>query len=288
MEKRVHNKKMGTVNDGEKPVEDMNLLLCRPKYFGVHYEINPWMDMRRPARAKLAMKQWLNLCKTLKEVGAHLHFIPPRPGFPDMVFVANAGSFLGGKFVPSQFRWPQRRGEEPFFKNYIQGHFHRLFPLSTSSYFEGEGDLLPFRDIYFAGYGIRSEMGAHKEISKKMKLPMELLRLIHPRFYHLDTCFLPLDDHTALFYPPAFNTTSIKKIKRHVPDAIAVGHEDAFSFACNGFRIGKRIILHKASLSLKEALYQRGYVTCESAVGEFLKAGGSVKCMLLKTSNKWC
>jgi len=262
-------------------MDQTDFLLCRPEYFGVFYQINPWMDVKMPASNKIAMLQWTNLCRVLIEVGANLHFIPPQPGLPDMVFVANAGSMIRGKFIPSRFRWPQRQGEEPLYRDYIHGRSCAILPLSPSYFFEGEGDLLPFRNVYFAGYGIRSDKQAHEEIIKKMEVPIELLRLVNPNFYHLDTCFFPLDDRSALYYPPAFDVRSRKKIERFIPDAIAVGEEDALSFSCNGIRMGRHVLLNKATPALKSALFQRGFVAREVPAGEFIKAGGSVKCMVL-------
>jgi hypothetical protein len=34
------------------------LLLCPPDYFGIEYEINPWMDRTRKAVPVLACAQW--------------------------------------------------------------------------------------------------------------------------------------------------------------------------------------------------------------------------------------
>lgn len=262
----------------------MRLLMCRPRYFGIHYEINPWMDVNRPADKGRAMRQWLNLCRALKVLGARLSFIPPHSGFPDMVFVANAGSIFGKRFIPSRFRWPERRGEEPFYRACMKRRGFRLMRLSTDSFFEGEGDLLPIGKTYFAGYGIRSQAAAHQEAARRMNLRLALLRLIHPHFYHLDTCLLPLSRRSALFYPSAFDAASRAKIKRHIPDAIPVSREDAFQLACNGICVGRTVLLHRASRALSAALHQRGFEVREAPVGEFLKSGGSVKCMLLRLS----
>ena len=41
------------------------LLLCPPDYYGIEYEINPWMSRARGAEAALAQKQWEGLHATL-------------------------------------------------------------------------------------------------------------------------------------------------------------------------------------------------------------------------------
>ena len=37
------------------------LLLCAPDYYGIEYEINPWMSRARGAETELAKSQWQGL-----------------------------------------------------------------------------------------------------------------------------------------------------------------------------------------------------------------------------------
>ena len=41
------------------------LLLCPPDYYGIEYEINPWMSVARGAEAAVAQQQWKQLYATL-------------------------------------------------------------------------------------------------------------------------------------------------------------------------------------------------------------------------------
>ena len=66
------------------------ILMCPPDYFGIEYEINPWMDQRRGADHKLATEQWQGLRKLLEEAGATIECMEPKQGMPDLVFTANA------------------------------------------------------------------------------------------------------------------------------------------------------------------------------------------------------
>ena len=71
-----------------------NILVCRPTYFGIDYEINPWMSKNFKTSKKLFLKQWDLLCNSLKDSGAKLNKILPKKNLPDMVFTANAGLYL--------------------------------------------------------------------------------------------------------------------------------------------------------------------------------------------------
>ncbi len=96
------------------------LLLCAPDYYGIEYEINPWMSRARGAEAALAQKQWEQLHAILSKLDCKVHLIAPQPGLPDMVFTANAGLTVGRKFIPSNFRHKERAGEQPFFADWME------------------------------------------------------------------------------------------------------------------------------------------------------------------------
>ena len=48
------------------------------------------------------------------------------------------------------------------------------------------------------------------------------LELTDPHFYHLDTCFCPLDAETAAYYPPAFDPYARRVLAANTPRLIEV------------------------------------------------------------------
>ncbi len=112
------------------------------------------------------------------------------------------------------------------------------------------------------------------------------LRLIDPRFYHLDTCFCPLSGGYLLYYPPAFDTYSNALIERRIPEnkRLIVPEPDAVNFACNAVNVGNVIIMNKISAELEQAIAEKGFQVKQTALTEFLKAGGAAKCLTLKTT----
>ena len=60
--------------------------------------------------------------------------------------------------------------------------------------------------------------------------------------------------------------------------------EAANTLACNAVNIGDRVILNQASDPLKARLMLAGFHVHEVELSEFLKAGGSAKCLTLKLS----
>ena len=125
---------------------------------------------------------------------------------------------------------------------------------------------------------------AHPVIEDYFDIELVSIRLTDERFYHIDTCFCPLTDGFLMYHPPAFDYDSRIAIESRIPPhkRIIVDTFDAGNFACNAVNIGDRVILNKASEPLKARLMLAGFRVHEVELSEFLKAGGSAKCLTLK------
>jgi N-dimethylarginine dimethylaminohydrolase len=259
----------------------MKVLMCAPEHYAIRYEINPWMKLRNPIHTAKASGQWQVLYHSLRKLGVEVWKVPQKKACPDMVFTANAGIARGRTFIPSHFRYAQRQGEEMAFQRFFRQKGYKIHDVARGLFFEGEGDLLAYRDMFFGGFRFRSEVRAHERVSNALGRRLVTLELSAPQFYHLDTCFLPLDDRSVLYYPQAFDAYGRRVIRRFIQNPVAVSREDAYQFACNGIRVGRTVVLNRASRRLKGQLAVLGYNVLESPTSEFMKAGGSVKCLLL-------
>jgi N-dimethylarginine dimethylaminohydrolase len=262
------------------------ILMCPPDYFTVDYVINPWMAGHEDSLSlETAKRQWQTLRDTVSEF-ADIVTIEPDPDLPDMVFTANAGVVYGNKAIASHFMPMERRPEELIFKQWFRDNGFELLDLDEKIGFEGAGDCLFDRDgpWLWTGYGFRTEIEAHSEIQKFFDAELVSIRLTDERFYHIDTCFCPLTDGFLMYHPPAFDYESRIAIESRIPPhkRIIVDTLDAGNFACNAINIGDTVILHRASDPLKARLMLAGFKVHEVEMTEFLKAGGSAKCLSLK------
>jgi N-dimethylarginine dimethylaminohydrolase len=261
------------------------LLVCPPKYYRIAYEINSWMHLEVAADPLAAGVQWDNLMAVLtKECAAVLERLDPAPEVPDLVFTANAAAVAGSTAVLSRFRHPERRLEEAYYERWFVGHGYHVERLAEGLYFEGAGDLLELNDVRFGGYRQRTDIRAYEHVSSLLKCEILPVELVDSRFYHLDTCFCPLSGGELLWFPPAFDPYGQATIGDHVGASrrIAVVEEEALRFACNAVSIGKHVVLPEGCPRTMALLQEHGYRPQALNLSEFLKAGGSAKCLTLQ------
>lgn len=263
------------------------ILMCAPTFFEVSYVINPWMTGHvHDTTAERSRRQWDALRET---VARHADVVvqPAAEGQPDMVFAANAGLVFGNSFVPSRFRYDERKGEEPHNHAWFARHGFDIVELPEGVFFEGAGDALFDRGTsrrLWMGHGHRSDAEAAPALARLLDVEVLPLKLADPRFYHLDTCFCPLANGYTLYFPAAFDAASLALIERHVPPAerIVVDEHDAVEFACNAVNLGRVVILNRASGGLRSRLEAAGFMVIEVALDEYMKSGGAAKCLTLR------
>ncbi len=260
-----------------------HLLMCSPKHFDIVYEINPWMSRQRRANPVLAMQQWRALEQMLLECGAKISLVAPQPDLPDLVFTANAAIVFQNTAVLAHFRHSQRQGEEQHFAARLgEAGFQVQTLPRTDLFFEGAGDALFCGDTLFAGYRMRSDALAHQLIGEMLGVRVLPLELIDPYYYHLDTCFCPLTPDAALIYPPAFDTYGRRVLRESISQLIEVSPEEARRFACNAVVVGQTVLTNVGCPKLHASLRESGFEPRETPLDEFMKAGGSAKCLTLR------
>jgi N-dimethylarginine dimethylaminohydrolase len=254
-----------------------HILMCRPKYYGINYSINPWMNTDIGADHNKSIDQWRTLESKIRQLDAEVSYIPPREGLPDMVFTANAGLFLdNGVFILASFKHKERQGEEDHFEKWFVDRgltVHRI-----EHEFEGAGDALYLNDKLIGGHGFRTDPLAYERYFFKADV---LAELVDPYFYHLDTCFCPLKDGDYLIWPGAFSEEGLKNIRNVGGNEISVIEPEAKQFACNAVVIGRDVILPTECPDTMQKLRQAGYTPHAVEMSEFIKSGGACKCLTL-------
>jgi len=269
------------------------VLLTSPEHFRVAYVINPHMAGNEGTvdRAE-ARRQWEALREAYERVGVEVSVLAGVEGLPDMVFCANQTlpyRTPGGEtgVVLSRMHAAQRKPEVDHYARFFEGEGYEVRGLEPDLVgdFEGMGDAIwhPGRYLLWGGHGFRTDAGVYDRLSEKLGFPILTLRLDDPDFYHLDTCFCPLDESTVLIYPGAFDGDGLALIRSMFSRVLEAPEEEARRlFACNAHAPdGRHVIIQEGCTDTNRMLREAGYEPVEVDTGEFLKSGGSVFCMKL-------
>lgn len=258
-------------------------LMCAPEHYAVQYVINPWMDPTTPVDVELARKQWTVLYETLVGLGHQVHLLDPQVGLPDMVYAANGGFCVDGVVYGARFRYPQRVAEAILHRDWYAARaldgWRFAEPAQTN---EGEGDFAyvpgAYGGLILAGHGFRTAPAAHAEAQQALGRPVISLRLVDPRFYHLDTALTVLDDATIAYYPAAFSASSQRVLRQLFPDAVLADEADALAFGLNLVSDGRHVVLSAEAAGMATKVAAAGFLPVPVELGELKKGGGSVKC----------
>lgn len=259
--------------------------MCKPVHYGIDYEINPWMDVKNPSNKKEANREWIALHHTMIRLGVWIDYITPRQGLPDMVFTANAGLLHpdSKKIYLSRFKHKERQGES--------FHFHKFFEdqgydvINIQNYFEGSGDAIFCNKVLYCGHGFRSDVSVVDEFENHGFVTIPC-KLIDPNFYHLDTCFCPLNDQHALIYPGAFDNETLISMRKRL-NLIEVKEDQAKDFVCNCVVLNKKHVLMPSFktasvLGIVKRIESLGFEVFNIPMFEFIKAGGACRCLTFK------
>ena len=286
-----------SISDVETRQDPKRVLMCSPDHFDIVDEKNVHMagNIGQTNREAVA-QQWQQLKDAydgLKQRGVleEVAVIPGGEGCEDMVFCANQTLPYRKKdgsevVVMSKMRHESRQREVPHFEAFFAGKGFKPLHFKNATLFEGMGDVIPHpgKALLYGGYGHRTGIEAYHELAEMLETPIVALELVSPKFYHLDTCFVPLSPDSVMLCKEAFSETGLKTIQQlfktvhFVPEDEAVKYFslNAHAFAANGH---KAAILQSGSTVTKKILEDEGFEVTEIETGEFMKSGGSVFCM---------
>jgi glutamate dehydrogenase/leucine dehydrogenase/N-dimethylarginine dimethylaminohydrolase len=255
------------------------------------------MDMEKQPEPTIVSEQWRQLHSLLIRIGAPVVVDRASEHAPNEVIAGDAGLAYEKNgiryFIASRFREPSRQGETLLFEAAFERRgFHVIRNLFNSGeYFGGEGDLLEHQGILFGGWvdpsmpWARSHASAHEKVAQTVGLPLVLLKLVNPDFYHLDTALTFLDDDTVMAYMPAFDGESQMELERRfdVPGKrlIRLSEADAKLFAANAIVFGRKLVMNTVSDELAAELNELGFEVFRTPMSEFRKSGAATKASVL-------
>lgn len=280
-------------------VEPNKVLMCTPTYFEVLDIKNIYMQKQLGSvNTADALHQWANLNTIYEQLKTQQYVedvlvIDGAKGCEDMVFAANQ-SFPwlnedGEKVVVMSKMYHSSRAKEvPFFENFYAGLGYQIQHLQHTSFFEGMGDTIPHPSLrlLYGGYGHRSSKEAYTELSQLLNVPIIALELTDERFYHLDTCFLPVSKDIVMICAEAFTQEGLIAIKKLFNKVISIPIEEASQFFALNAHIIPSSDTHEAVAIIQAGAEETATLLSSMGVrviftdtSEYMKSGGSVFCM---------
>ena len=197
----------------------------------------------------------------------------------------SAGIVHKNIFIPSNFFHDERKRERQFFKAWFSENGFDIVEMDKRLHHEGMGDTFIYGESLIGGYGFRTDRESQKVASEILGLDFVPVRLIDPRFYHLDTCFSIIDKYkrVAIYYPGAFEESFAKDMEEIGLEMIPVVESEAIRFACNLVTNHKdSIIMPSDCPEISLELSRRRYNVLGIDMSEFIKSGGASKCCVLE------
>lgn len=276
------------------------ILMCAPEYFEVAYTINPWMDPTQwsseaNSLGLAARREWKRLKQKLMQLGATIELVAPVKGLPDLVFTANAAVVMNGVALVANFRYPERQPESEHYERsfrelWARGVIGAVRTMPEGVLLEGAGDCVwdPARQMFWTGYGPRSDKDAARVVAETYGVEALPLELVNPSFYHMDTALAPLARGEVMYVPSAFSEEGLRAFYARVsPDQrIALTDKDAAVFAANAVKLGDDIVMSSCSTALRRRLEDAGYRLHPTSLGTYHRSGGSAFCLTLRLDQR--
>jgi N-dimethylarginine dimethylaminohydrolase len=256
-------------------------LMVDPAHFRVDYAINPFMHVDDQPDPVLAREQWQSIVAAIEAAGGTVEVLEQLPEAPDMVYAMNLGLALSDRAVLSHMRYPERRMETAAAERWFADH--GLDPRSFGSagvgpHFEA-GDAFAFRGELVVGYGPRTEELALKNLATELGIGVRGFRITHPGMYHMDLGFCPLDETRAMVCPAAYDEASAAALLDLVPEPLVLTEAEAMTFCANSIVLDRTVVMPACPDRVRAQLEAWGFEVVVVEVGEFLKAGGAVRCL---------
>ena len=253
---QANNNGLISINDLEKitPAK-LNIpcfLMCLPYYVDNKIANNKWItDMTEEERKidkEKFLLQWFDFYSVLSGQSIVL-LLQPHPDLQDLVYV-NSGAYLPHYkekdiVILSNFTAEGRAGEEIVLGDFLTKLGYQC--IKSPYKFEGEPELKWLREnIYFGGYGIRSDIKTHEWIEREFGAKIIKCEETNEYLYHLDCSIFVLDEHNIICYTKHFDSKTIKEIEK-VANIYDVDESDALMGICNSVKC-RQTVFNASSL----------------------------------------
>lgn len=257
-----------------------HLLMCRPNFFRIAYQINPYMNPNLQPDPDL-LKVEYNAIVTAHEAAGHtIQFIEPDPSQPDMTYTANSALIRGKTAVLGNLP-AERAGEIAHTKRWLESAGYEV--IECPYRFSGQGDALPTgTGAVLKGREWRSDPRSDAFIRDALGYDIIPIRTISDAWYDDDLVFGVIRPGLIAVCWEALDEPSVKLLRARTDlEYIDVSLEEAKQFACNLVSDGTTIIMTERSPKLVAELEHRGFTVITLPTTQLKLGGGGIRCTAL-------
>jgi N-dimethylarginine dimethylaminohydrolase len=261
-------------------VYNRELLMCRPTYFKIAYQINPWMRTDQQPDQALLEAEYAALIAGHVAAGRTVHFMNPAPGLPDMTFTANQALIRGQKALLGYLP-PERNGEIPHAQHWLETHGYEV--IHCPHPFSGQGDALPTgTGAVIKGRKWRSHPRTDAIVEEALGYEVIPIQTISNEWYDCDMVFGIIRPGLIAVCLEALAPDSVELLHRRADlELIPVSLEEARHFALNLVSDGTTVTLAQGAPTLKATLEKRGLQVLTRSVSQLMLSGGGIRCTTL-------
>lgn len=256
------------------------LLMCRPDFFRIAYQINPYMDLSKQPDHEKLISEYENIVTAHKEAGRTVSFMEPVDGLPDMTYTANHALIRGKKAVLANLP-KERAGELQFTQNWLENNGYEV--IICPYLFSGQGDALPTgTGSVIKGRGWRSDPKSDDFVAEALGYEVIPIQTTGPEWYDDDLTIGVIKPGFLAVCLDALDVESQKLLSNHDElTIIPVSLEEAKRAACNLVSDGKTVIMPKGSPKLAAELEKAGLTVITKSIEQLWTGGGAVRCTSL-------
>ena len=259
---------------------NQELLMCRPDFFRIAYQINPYMDICSQPDPAILVPEFAAIVAAHEALGRKLHFIEPDDAWPDMVFTANVALIRGKKAVMANLP-KERGGEVELAAVWLRAHGFET--IACPVLFSGQGDALPTgTGAVIKGRGWRSHPDSDKLVADTLGYEIIPVQSVSAQWYDIDLSIGIIKPGVIAVCLETLDAVSQERlISRSDLRIIPVSLKDAQNAALNLVSDGVTVIIKTGVPDMAASLRAEGMIVVERSIQELWKGGGGIRCTTL-------
>ena len=259
---------------------NQDLLMCRPDFFRVAHQLNPYMDLSLQPDPKLLKAEYKAIVAAHIEAGRTVRFLDPDPDEPDMTYTANQALIRRKKAVLGNLP-PERGGEIAFMRSWLQAAGFEV--IDCPYRFSGQGDALPTgTGAIIKGREWRSDPKSDDFIHDALGYEIIQVHTNSNEWYDNDLVFGIIKPGLVAVAWDALDELSQARLRSRTDlEYIDVSLAEAKNFVCNLVSDGETVVMPEGGPHLGAELERRGLGVVTRSITQLKMGGGAIRCTAL-------